>query len=227
MRLVHAHVADLMIVPIKDGDLVRLLEHLHSPIPKNVGHGFGPTLVARGRSAHAASLPFAVLPAHFRRRGFQDRIGVIADQVVGIALPAWQAQPVRHRTRAGCRRLDAGEIWVTPYTGEIRDGRGALRPATGRPTRERHILPQSRRKTNLRESGYPVSKKHHAAQHQYGTTVHGRPPLRQSMMSATSCAPPLPIFQYRAILRNWPLQMPRPATVASGYRGTAGHDAYP
>jgi hypothetical protein len=44
--MVHAHVADLMIVPIKDRDLVRLLEHLHSPIPKNVGHGFGPTLVA-------------------------------------------------------------------------------------------------------------------------------------------------------------------------------------
>jgi hypothetical protein len=98
------------------------------------------------------------------------------------SVPAWQAQPVRHRTRAGCRRLDAGEIWVTPYTGEIRDGRGALRPATGRPTRERHILPQSKRKTNLRESGYPVSKKHHAAQHQYGTSVHGRPPLRQSMI---------------------------------------------
>ena len=47
--------ADFVIVKIKDRDLVRLLQHLHAEIPKNVRHGFGPALVARGRIAHAGN----------------------------------------------------------------------------------------------------------------------------------------------------------------------------
>jgi hypothetical protein len=38
MRLVHAHVADFMIEPIKDVNLVRPLEHLHSTVCENEGH---------------------------------------------------------------------------------------------------------------------------------------------------------------------------------------------
>src|SRR6266550_720296 len=60
MRLVHAHIADLMIVRIDDGDLVRSLEHLHSNVPKNKGHSSGPTLIARSRIWHSGQRDFAM-----------------------------------------------------------------------------------------------------------------------------------------------------------------------
>src|SRR5215475_8359386 len=90
----------------------------------------------------------------FRRLGLEDRIGVIADKLPGIAYaplwPAAQAQTIRHRTRAGCRRFEAGPIWVTPYAGEIRDGCGALRTAAGWPDRGRHPLPEGGRHRSCR-----------------------------------------------------------------------------
>ena len=49
MRLVHPHLTELMIEGVKEGDLIGLLEQLHSIIYKNEGHLLGPTLVARGR----------------------------------------------------------------------------------------------------------------------------------------------------------------------------------
>ena len=54
MNLVEVYMADLVIVFIKDRDLVRLLEYLDSHIIKDEGHTFGPTLVARGRGDRAA-----------------------------------------------------------------------------------------------------------------------------------------------------------------------------
>jgi hypothetical protein len=54
MRLVHAHAAYDIIFIVKERDLVRLLEHLHSRVAKNEGHPFGPTLVARVRSGVTA-----------------------------------------------------------------------------------------------------------------------------------------------------------------------------
>jgi hypothetical protein len=53
MNFVEANMADLVVEVIKDRDLVRLPEYLDSHILKNVGHSFGPTLVARGRGGHA------------------------------------------------------------------------------------------------------------------------------------------------------------------------------
>src|SRR5580692_10089417 len=49
MRRVHAHLTELMIEGVKEGDFVRLLEQLHSIIGKNERHSFGPTLIARSR----------------------------------------------------------------------------------------------------------------------------------------------------------------------------------
>src|SRR5215470_441102 len=90
----------------------------------------------------------------FGRLGLEDRIGVIADELPRIAYallwPAAQAQTIRHRTRAGCRRFEAGPIGVTPYAGEIRDGCGALRTAAGWPDRGRHRLPEGGRHRNYR-----------------------------------------------------------------------------
>ena len=67
MRLVHAHIADFMIVRIDDGDPIRFLQHLHSNVPKNKGHSSGPTLIARSRIGHAGQRDFAVFLHDLRR----------------------------------------------------------------------------------------------------------------------------------------------------------------
>jgi hypothetical protein len=53
MLLVQAHLANLVIEEVKNRDPVRMLEHLHSDVPKNVGHATRPTLIGRVRSAAA------------------------------------------------------------------------------------------------------------------------------------------------------------------------------
>src|SRR5258708_4967455 len=50
MWFVHAHVADLMIVGIKENDLVGLLEHLHCNAVEDVRNGLRPALYGRGRT---------------------------------------------------------------------------------------------------------------------------------------------------------------------------------
>jgi hypothetical protein len=93
MRLVYTHVADFMIVRIENRDLMRLLEHLHSKVSENERHALGPTLVARSRIGHAGLRYLAVLLHGFRRMALQDRIGVIADRLIGAA-HAVPARPV-------------------------------------------------------------------------------------------------------------------------------------
>jgi len=53
MKLIHADATDLMIVVIKNRDLVRLLQQLHSSTRKDIRHPLGRTLVARVRIAGA------------------------------------------------------------------------------------------------------------------------------------------------------------------------------
>jgi phosphopantothenate synthetase len=53
MQLVQAHAADLMIVAIKDGDLVRLLKQLGWAVCENERHPRRPTLDARVRITYA------------------------------------------------------------------------------------------------------------------------------------------------------------------------------
>ena len=52
MRLVQAHVTNLMIVVIEDDDLVGLLQDLDGTTRKNKRHPSRPTLVARAWKAH-------------------------------------------------------------------------------------------------------------------------------------------------------------------------------
>src|SRR5712671_7135263 len=87
--------------------------------------------------------------------GLQDWIGVIADQLGGVADehvvysrqdPAIEinlrpARLVPHRARSRCRRLEAGERGMGPYAGEIRDRCDALRIAAGWSDRTRRLLP--------------------------------------------------------------------------------------
>ena len=84
---------------------------------------------------------YARLLHGFCRPRFQDRIGVIADELIDVA-HAIAARPVGHWAGARCRRLQApGEERVAPYAGEIRDGRSALRAARRRPGRRHQWLP--------------------------------------------------------------------------------------
>ena len=136
MRLVHAHMADLMIVGIKDGDLVRLLHQLRWAIRKNERHAFGPTLVARVRIAYAVQPEFSVLFHDLRRLRLQDRIGVIAVKLEDVAGAVRAARPVDQRRGTGWQRFEPGKR-MQPDAREIRDGFGAFaspnRCATGCP----------------------------------------------------------------------------------------------
>src|SRR5215469_4744880 len=97
MRLVQAHAADLMIVAIKDGDLVRLLQQLRWAICENERHTSRPTLVARVRIAYAL-YPERSVPFHdLRCRWLQDRIGVIAGELEDVASAVRAARPVDER----------------------------------------------------------------------------------------------------------------------------------
>jgi hypothetical protein len=60
-----------------------------------------------GRIGHARQRNLALLFHHIGGLRLQDRIGIVADQLVGVALAAAQARPVPHRTRAGRRRVEA------------------------------------------------------------------------------------------------------------------------
>jgi hypothetical protein len=152
MRLIHAHASDIRPLVVNDRDLVRLLEHLHSEVLVDIRHGFGPTLVGRTRKSHARQRDFAVLLHDCGRPWFQDRIGVIADQLVVVA-HAVAPRSVRHRAGSRRWRLEPGKRRVTPYAGEIRDRRSALRTAPGRPSRTRHRLPPDRRRSRCRQCG--------------------------------------------------------------------------
>ena len=53
MRLVHPHLAEVIIVLVDDGDFVRLLQQLDVEVPKDVGHGILETLVVGVRKCEA------------------------------------------------------------------------------------------------------------------------------------------------------------------------------
>ena len=108
MRLVQAHMADLVIVVIKNRDLVRLLENLYPSINKHEGQSFRPTLVAGVGSGGTAYLDFAVLFYCLGSLRLQDGIAVIANDPTAVAGAA------HYRPRTRKRRLDT-EIGAAPY----------------------------------------------------------------------------------------------------------------
>jgi hypothetical protein len=85
MRLVHAHLAELMIVGIQDKDLVRGLYYLRWAFRKIERWPSRPTLVARVRVADAIDPEFSVLFNDLRRLGLQDRVRIIAVKLEDIA----------------------------------------------------------------------------------------------------------------------------------------------
>ena len=89
----------LMIDQIGHGDVVALLEHLHSGGGQHERHPVGPALVARVVKAVMVHRFFAVLLHHGGRLGLQDRIVIIADELEHIAA-AVAARQIDERGRA-------------------------------------------------------------------------------------------------------------------------------
>ena len=127
MRLVQPHHAEVVVVLVDEGDLVRLLQHLDIEVPENIGHRVLQTHVVRVRKNLAGQRDFAELLDHLRRLGLQDRIGVIADHQVEIARAGGQSRFVSHRAWTRERGAEA-QPGMQPDAGKIRNRRGALRP---------------------------------------------------------------------------------------------------
>src|SRR5947208_15699371 len=107
MRLVHADLAEFMILFVNERELVRPLQHLEPKILVNEWYGLWPALVGRARSNLAGQRDVAVLLDGFGRPRLQDRIAVVADQVVVVA-GALESRLVRHRRGTGRQRLERG-----------------------------------------------------------------------------------------------------------------------
>src|ERR1019366_889815 len=126
MRLVQAHMAEFKTPQINENDLVRLLQHLHAGLEKNVGHPGGPAPVAWSWVGHIGQRGFPTSFYDRRRLGLQDRIGVITDKFGGASRPVRAMQSVEDRPRSRCWRLDAGKIWMHPHPRKVRGGCGAF-----------------------------------------------------------------------------------------------------
>src|SRR5207253_7594520 len=142
MRRVQAHMADLMIVVIKNGNLVRLLQDQDGATCKHEWHPSRPTLVARARKSNASERHFAELLHDLRCLRLQDRIGVIADKLEEIAdavlrwrprvaLPVYvetleqlsggEPRPVDQGSGRRRQWVKAGGGAVDPHAGKMRD----------------------------------------------------------------------------------------------------------
>src|ERR1700676_5189330 len=136
VRLVHAHLAELMIMMIKDDCPVRLLEHLDLEVPEDIRYRLLQTLVVRVGKTPAGQGYLAAPLDDLRSLRLQDWIGVVADQLVEVARAIGQARLVAYGARPRYRRFKS-QRWVGPNTGEIRDRCGRLRARRAR-NRSRH-----------------------------------------------------------------------------------------
>src|SRR5215470_4750109 len=94
MRLVHAHLAELMIRKVNDCDFVRRLDHLYAEVPKDVRYSSRPTLVGWGWINRSGQRDFTVIFHDFCGFWLQDRIGIIADKLTPVATPV--LRPATH-----------------------------------------------------------------------------------------------------------------------------------
>ena len=123
MLLVQAHAADLVILHVKENDLILLLQHLHFLNPEDVRRHHRQAIERRVWIVFAAAQHLAALLHHGRGFGLQDGIVVIA---AGIGVAAKAA----YRTRAG-RRLLKSEGQARPGPCHIGDRRRASRSRDG------------------------------------------------------------------------------------------------
>ena len=140
MSFVHAHVPQFRALAVDHQDVVRPLQDLQQEVPKHIRDAAGPALVARRRITLAGRGNLAVLLHDIGCPRPQDRIGVIADQLIEVGDAIGPTRPISHRPRPRCRRLKAGQIGMRPYAREIRYRGGASRTAAGCPGCRRHRL---------------------------------------------------------------------------------------
>ena len=119
MRLVQPHRAEVAVVRIDEGDLVRLLQQIDIEVPEEVGQGVLQTHVVRVRENPAGRRDFAELLDHLRRLWLQNRVGVIADHLVEVAGAGGQPRLVSHRARTRERGAKS-EPGMQPQAGKIR-----------------------------------------------------------------------------------------------------------
>jgi len=144
-------------------DTIRLLNDLHHEFLVDERHRHRPTLVGSVSIGDARKRHFAELLYDLRCPGLQDRVGIIADQLVVVAhafharrkgrkgqragsrVPGLlrPARLVRHRARTRCRRLEPGKGRVKPDSGKARDRGGAVARSDDRC----HGLPEGWRHT--------------------------------------------------------------------------------
>src|SRR5262245_39648693 len=136
MLHIHTHAADLVILHVKDDDLVPLLDQLNFTLPQYVRRGLRPTLVARIGKGRAAKRNLSAFLQYLRSFGLQDRIGIVADQLAEATLAVGQARCIRYRAGTVFRRVEAEEF-ACPQTGEIGKGGRAFR-ADGWPGENRY-----------------------------------------------------------------------------------------
>ncbi len=150
MRLVQPHHAEVAVVLVDERDLVRLLQQLDIEVPENVGQGVLQTHVVRVRKDPAGQRDFAELLDRLRCLGLQYRIGVIADHQGEVARAGGQPRLVPHRAWPRERGAKS-EPGMQPKAGKIRNRRGTLRPAAGRPDRGRRCLRKRRCRNRPRQ----------------------------------------------------------------------------
>src|SRR6266446_8408461 len=137
-----AHMPDLLVLRVKDDDLILALKHLHALLDREeIRRRKNPALVGRVGNIVAAFGILAV-PLH-RRRGFrlQDRIDVIPDQRYGIAIHNRAAgifskpPQVHDRTGTYVRRLEIEHV-AAPWAGKIGNNAAVVRSRC-RPNKDR------------------------------------------------------------------------------------------
>jgi len=86
MPRVKPHMTHLLIFGIHDCDLMRLLQELHLLTLQDVRRRHRPALVGRVGGRSASKLDFPMSPDGIDGIRLQDRVGIIADKRIQVAL---------------------------------------------------------------------------------------------------------------------------------------------
>src|SRR6266850_5953945 len=124
---------DLLVLGVKDDDLILALQHLHALLNREeIGRRKNSALIGRVGNVVAA-LGILAVALHDRRGvGLQDRISVIPDQRYGIAIDDRAAgilsKPlqIHQRSWTRLRRLDIEHV-AAPWAGKIGNNAAVVR----------------------------------------------------------------------------------------------------
>src|SRR5262252_5886500 len=107
MLRVQPHMADLMIVNIKNENPILVLHEFGRAVGEHEGRALGPALVARVRIADAVESELGVLLHDLRGLRLENGIVVIAVELEDVAGAVLAPRPVDERGRTGWQRLES------------------------------------------------------------------------------------------------------------------------